>query len=54
MCCDLRFSGRLELVVGSIERNQGFLIRLADCLELVDMASSVGKVNLDDLQGSPV
>jgi len=47
---DLRFSGRLELVVGGIEGDQGFFVGLANFLELVDMSPSVGKVNLRNLQ----
>jgi len=52
--CNLRFSGRLELVVGGIEGDQGIFVGVTDFLELMDMASSVSKVNLGDLQSRSV
>ena len=51
---DLRFGGRPELVVGGVERDQGFFVGLANLLELVDVTPSIGKVNLRDLQSGSV
>ena len=47
---NLCFSGRLELIISSVQRNQSLLVSLADFLELENVASSVGEVNLSNLQ----
>ena len=52
MLRNLCFSRRSELIVGSIQGAQSFFVGLADFLELLYVASSVGEVNFGHLQSS--
>lgn len=50
---DLSFSGRLVLVMRSVQSRQGGLVGLADLLELLHVTASSGQIDFGHFQSRP-